>query len=111
MLSFIEVEVLLGTFHHCLVGFVEVLLGYHVSILSHCLHAGLLADACDVGCTDLVRSAHIQLQIDVLGQIHFRCYCLENQSFLASVWQRELDFTIESPGTEKSRVESVVSVG
>jgi hypothetical protein len=66
IISFVEVEILLGSLHYSLVSLVEILLGYDVSILSHCLHSGLLTDACDIGSTDLVGSTHVLLEIHIL---------------------------------------------
>lgn len=66
-LSLIKVEVLLCAFHHCFVGLVEILLSYHVAILSYCFHTRLLANACDISRAYLVRSTHILLQINIFG--------------------------------------------
>lgn len=109
--SFVEIEVFLRSAYHCLVGLIEVLLGDHVSILPHCLHACLLADAGDVCSTDLVRPAHVLLQIDVFGKVHLGRDCLEDETLLTAVGQRELDFSVETAGTKESRIEGVSSVG
>lgn len=109
--SFVKVEILLGPAHDCLVALVEVLLRDHVSILADCLHARLLADAGDVGRADLVRSAHVLLQVHVLGEVHLGGDCLEDQTFLAAVGQGELDFPVQSTGPEQSGIEGVCSVG
>ena len=68
--SFVEVEVLLRSAHDCLVGLIEVLLGDHISILSHCLHTGLLADTGDICSADLVGTADILLEVHVFGKVH-----------------------------------------
>jgi hypothetical protein len=98
--SFIEVEVLLRPAHHCLIGLVEVLLGDHVSILPHCLHARLLADAGDVGSADLIGTAHVLLQIDVFRKVHLRGNRLEDETLLSAVGQRELYLSVQTAGTQ-----------
>lgn len=70
IISFVEVEILLSSLDHCLVSFVEILLSYDVSILSDCLHSGLLADAGNICSTDLVRSTHVLFEIHILRKIH-----------------------------------------
>ena len=59
--SFIEIEVFVSSPNHCLIPFIEVLLGDDVAVLSDSLHASLLADASNISCTDLIRSANILL--------------------------------------------------
>lgn len=108
--SFIEIEVFLGTLNHCFVGLVKVLLSYHISILAHCFHACFLANTGNVCCTDLVRTTHIQLQINVFREVHLGSYGLEDQSLLTAIRQWELDLTIQSARTEKGRIQSVVSI-
>ena len=109
--SFVKVEVLLRPAHDGLVGLVEVLLGDHVSILSHRLHAGLLADAGDICSADLVRTAHVLLKVNVFRKVHLRGNGLENESLLAAVGQGELDFSVETARTQQGGIESVCSVG
>lgn len=92
--SFVKVEILLGPAHNCLVAFIEVLLRDHVSILADGLHACLLADAGDIGRADLVRSAHVLLKVHILGEVHLGGHSLEDQTFLATVRQGELDFSV-----------------
>ena len=102
--SFVKVEVLLGPAHDCLVALVEVLLRDHVSILADGLHARLLADAGDVSRADLVRSAHVLLEVHVFREVHFGGDCLEDEAFLSAVGQRELDFSIETAWPEESGI-------
>ncbi len=107
----IEVEVLLSTTHDCLVSLVEVLLGYHVSILSYCLHTRLLADARNIRSAYLVRSTHVLLQVHIFRKVHLGSDSLEDKSLLPAIRQREFDLTIETTRSEKSRIECICTIG
>lgn len=109
--SFVKVEVLLSSAHDCLVALVEVLLRDHVSILADGLHARLLANTGDVSSADLIRTAHVLLQVHVFRQVHLGGDCLEDESFLAAIGQGELDFSVQSSRSEQSGIEGVCSVG
>lgn len=65
--SFVKVEILLSPSHNSLVTLIEVLLSDHVSILADCLHSRLLANTCNVSSADLIRTAHVLLQVHVFG--------------------------------------------
>jgi len=50
-------------------------------VLSHSMHASLLADGRDLGIADLVRPAHVILQVHLLAQIHFCSASLQGKCF------------------------------
>ncbi len=99
--SLIEVEFCVSLLDDLLVSLFEVLGQDHIAVLADCLHTGLLADALDVSGGDLLRAGNVIFQVDFLAQVHLASESLEHETLLPAIRKRELDLSIETPGSQE----------
>lgn len=90
----IEVKLSVSLLNNLFVCFLEVLGKDNISVFTHSMHSGLLADGVDVGCTDLLGSRHEVLQVNLFTEVHLVCDCLEDQTLLSPVWKWELNLSV-----------------
>jgi len=78
--------------------------------LPQCDHTSLNTNSLELSPIELIRASCKLLKINVWGGGHLPGVDLENARTCGLVGERELDFAVETPGTEKGRIEDVDSV-
>ena len=79
-----------------LVPLLKVLGKDDVSVLPDGVHPSLLADSVDIRSTDPVRPGYVVLEVHLVAEVHLGGDGGENKTLLPPVWQRELDFSVQS---------------
>lgn len=74
-----------------------------VSCRSNSFETSRLTDGCNLCTTKLVRSRNVVFQVDVGGQIHSSCNCLENQSLLSPRRKGEFNLCEEKWVSDEAR--------
>jgi len=92
------------------VGLIEILLCDNITIFSDCFHTCLLTNTGDISCTNLVWSANVLFEINILRKIHFAGNSCKNKSFLSSIGKWEFNFSIKPSWTKQSWIQCISSI-
>ena len=74
------------------------------------VQSNLLADRIDISTGDSIGTSDVIFEIHFVAQIHSAGHRGEDETFLSSIRQRKFDFSIQSTGTEESRIQRVGTV-
>merc|ERR1719234_1065394 len=113
--SRLHVESLRGSLllpvEHILLGLLEVFLGHLHPPLSESKQASLSADCLDVGSREIVLRHDVLFKVNILSQGHFSCVDAKDSALSFLIWERELDFPVNSARPDQGWVKGLNPIG
>merc|ERR1711971_948743 len=88
---------------HILLRLLEVFLGHLHPPLSESEQSSLSADCLDVGTRDIVLGHNVLFKVNVFSQGHFPCVDAKDSALGLLVWERELNFPVNSARSDEGR--------
>merc|ERR1719234_1119865 len=96
---------------HILLGLLEVFLGHLHPPLSEREQTSLSADCLDVGSREIVLGHDILFKVNILSQGHFSCVDAKDSALGLLIWERKLNFPVNSTRSDQGRVKCLNPVG
>merc|ERR1711971_1459409 len=96
---------------HILLRLLEVFLGHLHPPLSESEQSSLSADCLDVGTREIVLGHNVLFKVNVFSQGHFPCVDAKDSALGLLVWERELNFPVNSARSDQGRVKGLNPIG